>query len=455
VSTLSQIAYSGLQAAHTALTASGQNVANVNTPGYSRLVVDTHTVAGHGKLSVGGGVQVSAIRRVVSDFNNQQLWRATTAQSYHESRQSYLTALEGLVSSDGSSISVGLDNLFAALSEATTAPDSVPLRQQILNEAEQLAHRFNGLNGNVNAQLRAVYGQREGVVDQINGLAGNIADLNARIIELESTGRDTAALRDHRDALVRDLSEHVEARPLERADGAVDVSLANGQPLVSGARAAEIDVSLTGTGEQELTLEFAGTAFGLDQTRLGGSLGALYDTEYQALRPTQDELHDIAGAFATLVNDRLAAGFDLNDGAGQPLFVHDPTSITGMLTVNDLTAEELAFSSQLGEPGNSDVLAELLELRHEMITVAGNTVPVNDAYTGIVGRIASTSRQNQADLEAAISVTESAQAQRDQVSAVSLDEEAINLMTYTQAYQANMRVISTANELFSSLLTMF
>ncbi|HAB63898.1 MAG TPA: flagellar hook-associated protein FlgK, partial [Pseudomonas sp.] len=100
-------------------------------------------------------------------------------------------------------------------------------------------------------------------------------------------------------------------------------------------------------------------------------------------------------------------------------------------------------------------LLTMLELKSSGVTVAGNTVPLNDAYAGLVGRVASTSRQNQADLRAATTVAEQAQAQRDSVSAVNLDEEAVNLMAYEQAYQANMKVISTSNDLFNAVLAMF
>ena len=97
----------------------------------------------------------------------------------------------------------------------------------------------------------------------------------------------------------------------------------------------------------------------------------------------------------------------------------------------------------------------LLETKATKINVAGELVPLNDAYAGLVGRVASASRQNQADLAATTVVAEQAQAQRDSVSAVNLDEEAVNLMAYQQAYQANMKVIGTSNELFNAVLAMF
>jgi len=458
VSILGQIGYSGVRATQIALTATGQNIANVNTPGFSRLAPDLKSVGGQSATSIGGGVQVSSIRRLSNDFQNQQLWRASTDKNYYNTNQQYLTALEGLIDSEGSSVSGGLDNFFAALSEASSTPESIALRQQIIGEAKQLAQRFNGLNSNIGTQLNALHGQRVAMASEINGLSGNIAELNAQIREMQSSGRDTATLRDYRENLVKELSQYVGIRVQEAADGSLEVSLVNGQPLVAGITAGELKVNENAAGEQEMTLVFAKTTFPLNQDGLGGSLGSLYDMEYGALRPAQQDLHDMAKALSEMVNDTLAGGFDLNGNPGQPLFVYNANSTSGMLEAGSLAAVELAFSAVGGvnaEVGNNKILLELLDLKSRGIDVAGNTVPLNDAYAGLVSRVASSSRQNQADLGAARTVSDQAQAQRDSVSAVNLDEEAVNLMAYEQAYQANMKVISTSNDLFNAVLAMF
>ena len=455
MSILGQIGYSGVRASQIALSATGQNIANVNTPGFSRLAPDLKSLGGQSSVSIGGGVQVSSIRRLSNDFQNQQLWRASTDKSYFNTNQQYLTALEGLIDSEGSSVSVGLDNFFAALSEASSTPESIALRQQIIGEAKQLAQRFNGLNSNIGTQLNALQGQRVAMTSEINGLSGNIAELNAQIREMESSGRDTATLRDYRENLVKDLSQYAGIRVQEAQDGTLSVSLANGQPLVAGATAGQLKVGENVAGQQEMSLVFAKTTFPLNQQGLGGSLGSLYDMEYGALRPAQQDLHDMASALATMVNDTLTGGFDLNGDAGQPLFSYNAGSTSGMLEVDALAAAELAFSSVAGEVGNNKTLLQLLDLKSKGIEVAGNTVPLNDAYAGLVGRVGSASRQNQADLSAATTVADQAQAQRDSVSAVNLDEEAVNLMAYEQAYQANMKVISTSNDLFNAVLAMF
>jgi flagellar hook-associated protein 1 len=177
--------------------------------------------------------------------------------------------------------------------------------------------------------------------------------------------------------------------------------------------------------------------------------------EYGELRSNMTALHEMADQFAQKINDTLVTGFDLAGNPGTTLLTYDPTSTTKLLQVNNLAPEELAFSSVAGETGNNEVLLNLLAIKGQNITLNGSSVTLNDAYTGLLGQVASNSRQNQADLNSTTTVAQQAQSQRDSVSAVSLDEEAVDLMTYQQAYQANMKVISTANRLFDDMLAAF
>ncbi len=262
-------------------------------------------------------------------------------------------------------------------------------------------------------------------------------------------------MRDHRDSLVKDLSQYASLRVNEVPDGSISVTLSNGQPLVAGASAGQLQVSLLPTGEQEVSLSFLGTNFPLRQDSFGGAFGGLYDVEYGDLLPNQAALHEMAQQFAQKINDILVTGFDLTGAPGQPLLSYDPTSATHLLKVNNLTPEELAFSSAAGETGNNEVLLDLLAIKSQNISLNGSSVTLNDAYTGLLGTVASNSRQNQADLKSTTTVAQQAQSQRDSISAVSLEEEAVNLMTYQQAYQANMKVISTANQLFDDMLAAF
>ena len=455
MSIISHIAYSGLQSSQMAMTNTGQNIANVNTPGFSRLSPNMVSVAGQSGRSAGGGVEIASIRRLSSDFQNQQLWRSHTEMNMYASAQQYLGALETLMDGDGSSISIGLDQFFAALSELTVSPESMALRQQVISEAGNLGQRFNGLSGNINAQISALHEQREAMVTQVNGLLDNIGQLNKRIVEAKAVGEDTNALRDHRESLVGELSQFASIRTNEVPDGSVTLSLGNGQPLVAGTTASKLQVNRLANGEQQLSLSFGKSEFPLAQDGLGGGLGGLHKVEHESLRPTLESLHEIADELAKAVNATLEGGFDLQGNPGTALFVYDSDSITSVLNTTGISASQLGLSSAADEVGNNDVLLELLELRSRPIALNGNLVTLNDAYAGMLGQVAGDSRENQAELRTATTVRDQAQAQRDSISAVNLDEEAVNLMTYQQAYQANMKVISTANQLFNDLMAAF
>ena len=149
MSLMSQIGYSGVSAAQIALNSAAQNIANVNTPGYSRLTTQLGSVGGQGQQQVGGGVHVIGVKRMSDNFKTQQLWRATTDMHYYQAGQDYLSSLEGVMAGEGSSLGTGLNNFYAALSAASSSPGDIPLRQQILSEMKNLSQRFNGLNNNI------------------------------------------------------------------------------------------------------------------------------------------------------------------------------------------------------------------------------------------------------------------------------------------------------------------
>src|SRR5690606_27021837 len=285
-----------------------------------------------------------------------------------------------------------------------STPDSIALRQQILNEAKALATRINGLNTTIEAQLNGLRGQREAIVVELNGLTENIALLNKRITHVEASEGDAKALRDQRDQLIKDMAGLIDVRVQETADGSYTLSLANGQPLVSGPTAAKIKLdALT----QEFSLEFPGVEFKLGKDAgWGGQLGGLYDVEQNSFLSVRDTLSQIAEHIATLFNDVLTdAAFDVNGNAGQELFTFDGNSISELLTVNNLKPEELAFSSDAAAPGNNDRLLDLLKLKNQAVgvTIGGvnANVTLNDAYATLLGGVASASRQSQADTETA------------------------------------------------------
>jgi flagellar hook-associated protein 1 FlgK len=164
----------------------------------------------------------------------------------------------------------------------------------------------------------------------------------------------------------------------------------------------------------------------------------------------------MASGLATNMNSQLAAGFAMDGTPGKPLFNFDPTSSNAMLTVNSsLVTQDLGFSSSASEPGDSSNLLTLIGLKDQPISVSSlGNVLLGDAYTQLVGRLGMDSQQNSVALSTAQTVRRQTEDSWKATSGVNSDEEAINLMQYQQMYQANMKVIAVANQLFDSVLDM-
>ncbi|MGY5365944.1 flagellar hook-associated protein FlgK [Enterobacter oligotrophicus] len=451
------IAWSGLQAAQFGMSVTSMNISNVLTPGYSRqgIIQSSVVTMGQGGMSAGAGVQVDSIRRVSDQYLTTQVWQSNSKEKYYTINNQYLSSLEKVIGTDSTSLGTGLDDFFAALSALTKEPESEANRQQLLNQAGSLATRFNSMNDFINSQKTSVSNQRDTMVGQINSLTDGIADYNKKIMEMESTGGNSNVLRDQRDELVKQLSTYADVKVTEDSTGSYSVSMKNGQPLVSGKVAGELSCSLDGSGNPVLSLSFSNTTFSLNPST-GGQLGALYDYETGDLAQMQASVQGMAEAVATMFNDQLAQGFDKNGNPGKPLFTFDLTNPAGILQVNDLKPDELALSGSPDEQGNGDNLQALIDLKNKKVDIGGmGNMSLNEGAAAIISNVGIASKKSQSELDAAKGVLDQAQLQRNNLSAVNQDEEAINLQVYMQAYQSNVKVIATGNQIFNDLLGLF
>jgi flagellar hook-associated protein 1 FlgK len=448
-------ALSGAVASQLALSASSQNVANLQTKGYTRQSALLTAVApSAGSSQAGNGVRVTALMRFSDSYKTQQMWRSASDLGAHSQTQPYLTQLEQVMGDDTASLSSGIDGFFAALnSVAGVDPTSTPLRQQVVTAANLLSQRFNSMNNVYNAQLQSVRQQRSALVDSANTTIASIASLNAQIANANATGSNASALVDARDQAIDSLASQMGLEVSDQPDGTRNVSLKTGQSLVLGGVAGQLSVS--GGAAQTFSLTFAGTKFDLDTTRAGGQLGGLSVYERDTLLPLQQGVAEMAQQIADKVNNQLQAGYAMDGSAGKPLFVYNPGSTSNMLQVAaGYQTSDLAFSGD-GTAGDTGNLQKLVDIKSQTITMTKiGTVMISDADTQLVGRLAVDSQQNKGALKTTQTMRDQAVADWQSTSGVNQDEEAVHLVEYQNMYQANMKVMSVANALFDATLQM-
>ena len=320
------IGLTGILSHQAALNTTGNNITNANTPGYSRQEVLFETQEGQrtGAGTIGSGVNIADIRRLANEYLVQQVREDSTLFGEQEALNSELSRLDNLLGGETTGLSNALNNFFASLQNAAEDPTSLPQRQLVLSEAQQVVNRFQALNQEFIQQRESIKTQMQQGIKDANTLLKSIAELNLAISESPgiAQGQMPNELLDKRDEKLRQLSELVNIK-VSPADGSqVNVSLSNGLSLVVGSNAATL-----GTRENaedptrlEFTLSNGGRTLNIDEQISGGKLGGLLRFDTEGLKPAFDELGRIAIALADTMNQQHEIGMDLEGDLGGRFF---------------------------------------------------------------------------------------------------------------------------------------
>ena len=326
------IGLTGILSNQAALNTTGNNITNANTPGYSRQEVLFETQEGQrtGAGTIGSGVNVADIRRLANEYLVQQVREDSTLYGEQEALNSELSRLDNLLGGESTGLNTALNNFFASLQNAAEDPTSLPQRQLVLSEAQQVVNRFQALNQEFIQQRESIKTQMQQGVKDANTLLKSIAELNLAISESPgiAQGQMPNELLDKRDEKLRQLSELISIK-VSPADGSqVNVSLSNGLSLVVGSNASTL-----GTRENaedptrlEFTLSNGGRLLNIDEQITGGKLGGLLRFDTEGLKPAFDELGRIAIALSDTMNHQHEIGMDLEGELGG-LFFTDINSL--------------------------------------------------------------------------------------------------------------------------------
>ncbi len=315
---------SGLLAFQQALDVTSNNIANVETPGYSAETANLTEAPGQfmGSGYVGGGVDVASITRA---YNAQLAEQANTSQSSYSSYNTLATQaaqIDNMLSASSTGLSASLQSFVNALQSVSTSPTSTAARQGLLSQGQALAQQLQSYNSQIDQYGTQLEAQVSTDVTQINTLANNIAGLNQQIGADAASGKTPTQLLDQLDNLINQLSTYVSVQTVTQSTGAVDVFIGSGQALVSGSTAATL-TTIPGTydpSQLDVGMQTANGVTDLTNQMTGGELGGLLSARSQILDPTQNQLGQISVAIATLVNQQQQAGMTANGTAGQPMF---------------------------------------------------------------------------------------------------------------------------------------
>jgi flagellar hook-associated protein 1 FlgK len=443
MSDLLSIGASGVRAYQSALTTVSENIANTGVDGYSRRQVRLSEVQVTGGLASGArangmGVVAAGIMRAGDVYADEAVRSSTSDVSRTAGGAKWLDRIEGALTGD--KLPERLSGFFGSSRALGAEPASSGLRTGMLGAAEGAAVAFAATGralDQVAADLDAVAEQS---AQDLTQLAGTLAKIN---LGLGRTQRSTAAaaqLADQRDQVLEKMSGLIDLKASLDADGRATVRLGgrNGPVLVDPARSGQITYARAG-GAVALTLSFAGEG-GLIIPQ-GGELAGIADAAAR-LNDTRGQLNAVATRFAASVNKVQADGDDLNGAAGRPLFATGTSPTDLSVAITDPSG--IAAAARGGGPRDGTNLDGFEVLR----TASG----AEGSAIALVTDNAATLRQRQAIAEAQGAIRNGAVTARASLAGVDLDNEAVDLLRFQQAYQASSRVIQVARETFQSIL---
>lgn len=491
-------AYRGMLAAQAALNTVGNNLANANTEGYSRQRVEQIPASSIMQYSfntpvslaqLGGGVEVTSIKRVRDDFLDMQIRYETATLGANETLRDQVNKVESLFQ-EPSDYGLGsvMTKFFNAWDQLAVNPESTAARSEVREQGLALSNTFNALHRNMVRMRADLDAQIQRQVSDINGLTSQISALNQQIASSGAMGTQSNSLMDQRDALLEKLSKITSIQTSTQPDGKVYVYM-KGRGLVDSDRAEVLTVRSNAEGNLSEAAFRGETIPSLD---IGGSLGALFNARDEVIgrskveaRPAIPALTDtpngmlyqldvLANELAQKVNAYHTTGTDLTGNmANTPFFVNnnpyasvaDNTfiGVQGFLVNLDIQNGTAGLDKIVAGrpsdvlrptvpgPGDNETAQKIASIRSEP-GFGHPTQTLNDYYRtflsnlGVVGQSANRTAVNQTNL------IDHLHDQRESVSGVSFDQEMSDLVRYQHAYNASAKVLTMFDEVLDRLI---
>ncbi|TBV10575.1 flagellar hook-associated protein FlgK [Stutzerimonas kirkiae] len=347
---LLSIGISGLRVSQTALSVTGNNIANTDTAGYSRQTVTQVSSASQqlGANYLGSGATITDVRRIYSDYLTTQVRTSTALDSEAQTYLTQINQVNSLLADSTTGISAVLESFFSALQTAAASPTDTASRQLLLTQSSTLGERFNSIYTQLSEQNGYINQQLSSMTQQVNSLASSVAQYNQAIITASASGSAPNDLLDQRDEAVRELSELIGVTVVEQGNS-YNLFVGNGQPLVVGSSASQLSAVPSTDDPSRFALQLTQNGYAtLDITSsvTGGQIGGLVRYREEVLDTTLNDLGRMALVVADQVNSQLGQGLDLNSELGASLFGN----------INDTTLQQ---QRSLAQVGNSDTTANL------------------------------------------------------------------------------------------------
>lgn len=482
---LLSVGKTGLFASKKSLEVTGHNLANVNTEGFSRQrVIQSAAIPNtNGGLITGTGVRVTEINRVNDPFLDKKFNLATSGNEYYETRSDHLSQVETIFNEiDNEGLNQILNRFFNSFRELANQPENETIRSVVRDNANMVIKDFKRIRETLDMQANSIDKKITTSVSEVNQILHHIADLNEKILHVESNKGETGDLRDQRDLALKNLSEYFKIHTYEDEKKRFVISAQGIGTLVSGLNVQ--DLAVASMNKQQSSNNMSGSteiilrdrpAQRISENFQSGKLASLVKVRNTDVRKLQDDVDTIAFNFVQSVNAVHRQGFvnrhiDIGTN-GKPVsfdqkgptsginFFADPLSTDDFANQIDLSDDvkqdltNITASLAPNAPGDNRVAIGISKLQHEKILGDGTTT-LEEKYLQTIGNIGLETGKARLDAEQSRGILAQAKTMKERLVGVSIDEETANMVRYQHAYEASAKVMAAADDMFKTIISL-
>lgn len=432
-----------------AISVTANNIANANTPGYSRqeVILSEGTPVMEGNLLYGNGVTLAGFQSIRDRLLELRIQQETQQQGYTDAQVAALKQVEALFTDSSGGIGARLSQFFSSLQTLSTSVTSSASRSNVLTAGQNLATAFHDTVSKLSDIQTNLNMQVSQDVNKVNNLMQQIASLNGQVSQLKATGKEPGILEDQRTELMRQLAEIIDVTDVQTEQGDT-LTTANGMGLVVGSKSFDLQSRTDASGQTHVYAQGQDITDQLHKAQLGGVI----EVRDQFIPSVISQLDSLAKDLASAFNKEHAKGYDLSGDPGKDFFSEATAQNAASFNVLITDPNKIAASSDVtaGTTGNVGNIANLIGVRDAALATSGKSPSA--VYAGLVFLVGNTTSQAKSDQSIADLSLRQLQDQRNSVSGVSVDEETANLLRYQHAFQAAARIVSIISELTQTVI---
>ncbi len=454
----------GMMLNQSALQTTSHNIANKSTEGFSRQRVDivTNPAVDEGRHRIGTGAMAASISRSNNPWLEKQIEREGSSLSFAEGRAGGLQKLETVFNEQTvKGLNGSITEFFNSFRELASNPESNVARTVVRDTSMNLVKNFQDMDRQVDSVQLDLNKQIETGIREVNGYVKEIAQLNERILNIETTGASANDERDRRDLLVKKLSEKLDISYAEDSkSGMLNITAGKTGILVAGTTFEQVKTSLGQDNKTQVMYELSKDGLQVDITDQfkRGSIGGAIEVRDNIVQDLRSHLESLSYNISNEVNKAHNEGYDRTGKVGSDLFVipQDGEFSVKDLKVNEAIINDASLIAAAAKPnsvGDNTTANVIHSLQFKNVMEEGKYT-FDDFYNAKVGQIGILAQRANSGLESQQNIVDQLKNTRESISGVSLDEEATKMIEFQKSFEANARIIKMADEMFDTVLNL-